>query len=368
MPISNETFPRARGEALGAPAYKENWLHHGRMQLCAVVNRLRRRSLFQKVVIANTVLIAIGVTTGIYLEKRYFAGQRLDFLLLFTANGVSLSILINYLLVKIAFSPLEDLTETMKAVRAGHQDVRVPETVEDPQIKELSQSFNLMLDAMEQQRLIGAAASIKAQEEERKRIARELHDETSQSLTGLVIRIKTAEECVPAGMTEVSERLGAIKEIAHATLNEVHTMAVRLRPSVLDDLGLLAALRSYIKEFQQNTGIHVELELRSFKGRLSPELETVLYRVVQEALTNVARHSGANACKVALHKQKDSVRGEVSDNGQGFDVGTVLSQKGRGLGLHGIKERIELVGGFLEFRSAVGMGSSIQLEVPVSAE
>ena len=109
-------------------------------------------------------------------------------------------------------------------------------------------------------------------------------------------------------MPEVIERLGNINDLAHATLNEVHTMAVRLRPSVLDDLGLAAALRSYAKEFSENTGIPVEMQLLGMSQRLTPELETVLYRVVQEALTNVARHSGATNCRVTLQTEGAGLR------------------------------------------------------------
>lgn len=338
--------------------------------VCDYVNpmmaRLKRRPLFQKVVIANTFLIAIGSVMGIYLEKRYFADGQIGFLTLFVASGVSLSILINYLLVKLAFRPLDDVTETMKAIRVGHRDIRVPEITDDPQIEQLARSLNSMLNSMERQRKRAAASVIQAQEEERKRIARELHDETSQSLTGLVIGIRMVEECVSDTLPDIKQRLQNIHDLAHSTLNEVHNMAVRLRPSVLDDLGLSAALRSYVKEFSENTGIPVDLQILAMAERLPPELETVLYRVVQEALTNVARHSGADSCRVTLQRKANRIQGVISDNGRGFDSeAAMLSEKGRGLGLHGMKERIELVGGSLEFDSQTGEGSTIHLEAPI---
>ncbi len=334
-----------------------------------VINRMMRRPLFQKVIIANTVLIAVGTFMGIYLEKTYFASAKLDFLSFFIVIGVTLTALINYLLAKLAFRPLDDVTDTLKSIRAGQRHVRVPVVKGDTQIAELSQSLNFMLNALEHQRKRDAASAIKAQEEERKRIARELHDETSQSLTGLVIGIKMVEELVPDSMPQVKRRLGSITDLAHQTLNEVHTMAARLRPSVLDDLGLAAALRSYIMEFSENTGIKVETRLLTRNDRLQPELETVLYRVVQEALTNVARHAGASKCTVKLERAGGELRGQITDNGHGFDPEKVLlSTKSRGLGLHGMQERIELVGGSLRFESRPSKGSTIHLEVPTESK
>jgi two-component system sensor histidine kinase UhpB len=331
-----------------------------------VVNRVKRRPLFQKVIIANTVLIAIGALMGLYLQEKYFRGGEVGFMVLFITSGVSLSVLVNYLLVKLAFRPLDDVTDTMKAIRAGHRGIRVPEATDDPQIEELSKSLNSMLNSMERQRKRAAASVIKAQEEERKRIARELHDETSQSLTGLVIGIRMVEEIVPDSQPEIKERLTNISDLAHQTLNEVHTMAVRLRPSVLDDLGLSAALRSYVKEFSQNTNIAVDLQMIGMTERLTPELETVLYRVVQEALTNVARHAKADSCRITLQRKDSKVQGVISDNGRGFDSEMMMmSDNGRGLGLHGMKERIELVGGNLEFDSTPDEGATIHVEVPV---
>ncbi len=335
-----------------------------------VMDRIKRRPLFQKVVIVNTVLLAVGSVLGYYVEQTYFEGGEVGFIALFLISGLGLCILINYLMVKIAFRPLDDVSDAMKAIRAGHRGIRVPEVTDDPQIEELSKSLNSMLNTMDMQRKKAAASVIKAQEEERKRIARELHDETSQSLTGLVIGIRMVQEIVPKTMPDIIERLDNINDLAHATLNEVHTMAVRLRPSVLDDLGLAAALRSYVKEFTDNTGILVEMQLLAMGSRLAPELETVLYRVVQEALTNVARHSGANKCRVTLRRKENSIKGVVEDNGHGFDSQKVMlsDEKGRGLGLHGMKERIELVGGSLEFDSRPNQGATVFIEVPLQTK
>jgi len=332
-----------------------------------VVDKVRRRPLFQKVIIANTTLIVIGAVMGLYLEKRYFDQGAVGFVGLFVFSGLALSILVNYVLVRLAFRPLDDVAEAMKAIRAGHRGIRVPEVTDDPQMEELSKSLNAMLNSLDSQRKRAAASVIQAQEEERKRIARELHDETSQSLTSLIIGIRMVQEVIPDTMPDLRERLKAINEQAHETLNEVHNMAIRLRPSVLDDLGLSAALRSYVKEFIANTGIAVNLQLIAVNERLSAELETVLYRVVQEALTNVARHASARKCQVTLRRKESSILGIIEDDGRGFSPQRVMmsEDQGRGLGLHGMKERIELVGGSLEFESRPEEGTTIMLEVPL---
>ncbi len=334
-----------------------------------VVARIRRRPLFQKIIIANTTLIVLVALGIFYFHQTYYQSSSLERISLFVFSGIAISVLINFLLVRLAFHPLDDVGEAINAIRAGHRGIRVPEAPEDPQIENLSRSLNQMLDAMETARKRAAASVITAQEEERRRIARELHDETSQALTSLIIGIKMAEETIPDEMTNLQERLNNLKDLAHQTLNEVHNMAVRLRPSILDDLGLAAALRSYGKELSENGGIQINMQLIALAERLSPEMETVLYRVVQEALTNVARHSGASMCQVRMRRTDDSVQCLIEDDGKGFYPGEILtSAQGHGLGMHGMRERIELVGGQLEFESEPGKGTSIFLEVPIGNE
>lgn len=335
-----------------------------------VIAKIKQRPFFQKIIIANTLLIAIGSFMGYYFRDRYLEHGQIGFVSLFIISSIALSVLINYILVRIAFRPLDDVTDAMKAIRAGHRGIRVPEVTDDPQIEELSRSLNSMLNSMELQRKRAAASVIQAQEEERKRIARELHDETSQSLTSLIIGLRMVEEILPESDGDIRERLDGINELAHETLNEVHNMAIRLRPSVLDDLGLAAAIRSYSKEFSQNTGIKVDIRLLSMSMRLAPEMETVLYRVVQEALTNIARHADAENCRVTIRRKDHVIQGIIEDDGRGFDPEQVMmsEERGRGLGLHGMKERIELVGGSLEFESRINEGSTIFLEVPLQSE
>jgi signal transduction histidine kinase len=194
-------------------------------------------------------------------------------------------------------------------------------------------------------------AWLKAQEEERARIARELHDEVGQALTGLILGL----EGLPG------DRAEALKELARHTLTEVRRLALDLRPSVLDHLGLEAALRRYVREYAERTGVEVDLSLHLTRP-LPQELETVVYRVVQEALTNVARHSGSPRASVGVVEVLGEVRVFVEDEGRGFDPEAV--DPGR-QGLLGMRERVELLGGRLSVESAPGQGTRVQVRLPI---
>jgi signal transduction histidine kinase len=191
------------------------------------------------------------------------------------------------------------------------------------------------------------------QEEERRAIAQELHDQVGQLLTGLRFRIEAART-EPAAL---SEALAVTDEL----LRTVRELTLQLRPRMLDDLGLRPALEWHIDRFRNQTGIAVELDLALPTSRLSNILETTVYRIVQEALTNVARHSGARAAVVTIAADEHALHVEVSDRGCGFDTAAALA-KNNSLGLAGLAERIRLAGGSLELFSAAGQGTRIHAE------
>lgn len=204
---------------------------------------------------------------------------------------------------------------------------------------------------------------IAAQEEERRRIARELHDDTSQSLTSLKLGLRLLER--PQERAELLQRLATMREVVDQTLEALHDLALDLRPSVLDDLGLVAALERYGRECQHRYHLPVTVQTRGFEGRrLPPALETALYRIAQEALTNVARHADARGAEVVLDYHQAEVRMVVEDDGAGFDPG--LLGDGRRLGLYGMRERAELLGGVVSIEAAPGRGTSILVRVPVT--
>ncbi|MBI4759391.1 MAG: HAMP domain-containing protein [Chloroflexi bacterium] len=208
---------------------------------------------------------------------------------------------------------------------------------------------------------------IVAQEEERKRVARELHDDTGQAISSLMIGLKVASETSTA--EEMRERLGELRGIAAQTLAGVRDLARELRPSLLDDLGLTAALERYLLAYRARFGLEVDLQVTGFADseRLPPQAEITLYRIVQEALTNVAKHAQAGNVSVVVERRAHSVIALVEDDGLGFDVHQVLSSpiEERKLGLYGMQERASLLGGRLVLESGPGRGTTVQVEIPL---
>ena len=205
-----------------------------------------------------------------------------------------------------------------------------------------------------------------AQEDERRRIARELHDETSQSLAVLVMGLDAAAAAIRAGQTP---RLDEVKALAVRTIEEVHRLILDLRPSVLDDLGLLSAIRWYGERYLQPRGISVRCEFEKLEPRLPPVAETAVFRVCQEAMTNIARHAQAETVLVQARVEGGALVVEIEDDGRGFDPAEVARRPGRPhFGLLGIRERVELLGGRLTIDSAPGRGTRLRVEVPLRGE
>jgi signal transduction histidine kinase len=208
---------------------------------------------------------------------------------------------------------------------------------------------------------------IRAQEEERKRIARELHDDTGQAITSLMVGLRAASDVCDL---PVRERLTTVREIAAQTLESVKRLARELRPAVLDDLGLAAALERYIANYRANFNLNVDLQMTGFHNsqRLPAQVELTLYRVIQEALTNIAKHAHARNVSIVVERKRGTVIAVVEDDGQGFDVRALLDSPHdeTKLGLHGMRERAELVGGRWQLESTVGSGTSVFVEIPIA--
>ncbi len=207
---------------------------------------------------------------------------------------------------------------------------------------------------------------IVAQEEERQRIARELHDETEQALASLLIGLRGMEEAPT--IEDARRHVGDLRRVAAQSLDELQRLVLGLRPSLLDELGLAAALQRLCTEFAHTQGIRVELHVGSLSDhRLPSSMETALYRIVQEALTNMVKHAAATAASVLFQLTASSVRMVVEDNGRGFDPESVRQAAGRrgGLGLYGMQERTAILGGTFTIESAVGRGTTIYVEIPL---
>jgi PAS domain S-box-containing protein len=205
---------------------------------------------------------------------------------------------------------------------------------------------------------------LNAQEEERRRIARELHDDTAQTLTSLLVGLRAVEEAEDLG--QVRQAAGTLRALVSGALEGVQRIARGLRPSVLDDLGLEEALERLAAELSQAHGFIVDLQVTGPRlPRLPEALEVVLYRVAQEALTNAWKHASPRAVSVLVHRNPESVRLVVEDDGRGFDAAE--RQAPRQLGLLGMRERVHLVGGSVTVESSIGVGTTLCVTVPIPA-
>jgi signal transduction histidine kinase len=201
---------------------------------------------------------------------------------------------------------------------------------------------------------------VEAQELERKRLARELHDETGQALTSILLGLKPLEQS--AASVEDRAAVASLRELVVSTLQGVRRLAVELRPSALDDFGLATAVERLAETFREQSGIRVDLEAQLGDDRLPSEVETALYRIVQEALTNVVKHAGAARVSIILTHRDSAVAAVIEDDGAGFDPAAVENDV---LGLVGMRERVGLVGGRLRIESGEGTGTTIVAEVPL---
>jgi signal transduction histidine kinase len=200
------------------------------------------------------------------------------------------------------------------------------------------------------------------EDEERRRIARELHDETGQSLTALLVGLRVIEQ--RAESPEVREAAQQLRAVAAQTVDNVGRLARGLHPSVLDDLGLLAAVRRYVTDYAKGHGLPVDLKTEGLGTRQLPSLiQTTMYRILQEGLTNVARHAKATRVELELRLEGGTLELQIRDDGVGFDPATTASAR-TGLGLHGMGERVALLGGTIEIRSTPGQGTVVRVRVP----
>lgn len=333
----------------------------------------RNVPLFYRVLLANVSIVVLGAVAGTYVTATTILDQelpsRFDLMLLFGATGAVLSVAVNYVVLRAAFEPLDQLERLSESVRAGDLSARAaPVALSDPQISRLIDTFNATLDELEQnqrrQREL-VTEVIDAQEGERKRIARELHDDTAQILFAQLLTITALKSSESEAVQEAAEHL---EPMTVEAIEGVRRLALELRPPALDDLGVREAIADLIQRMGENSGITIEDHLQLSRERLPPEIELVLYRVTQEALTNVAKHAQATSAEVTLTRDEERVTLVVKDNGIGFDVRAVTErdERGLGLGLFGMVERAVLVGGTLDIAAHPGRGTRVTLIIPIS--
>ena len=303
--------------------------------------------------------------------------------------GLSVALLLTTVLVH----PLRALVHAMQHVRSGDLTASVSVWADD-EIGEVQHEFNAMLTSLREsraqllvqqaeladlnqanQRLLAEVRmkserlqqllhrAIQAQEAERQRLARELHDETGQALTSLMLQLKALQD--ETELDVIYDWLNGLRYLTSHTVEEVRRLAIDLRPAALDDLGLVPAIRGYLADWAQRSGIDLRFISQNPIGRLPPDLEIILYRVVQEGITNIVRHSHARSARVMLDHIGRSVLLTIEDDGVGVDL---ANYQGNGLGLAGMRERVEMAGGHWQIISGPPAGTRILIDLPVIDE
>lgn len=332
--------------------------------------QLLRTPLFYKILWANIAIVGLGAVGGTVITIWHVTSfpNEIHYALIavFAGAGVAISFFVNQWVLRKALDPLDRLQAAVDDIRTGKPNVRVQlGDNSDERFDRLAGAFNQMLeqlaqDAREMQQL--SRQILQAQEDERYRLARELHDEAAQSLTSLLVHIRLLERAKdPVG---AQRHVQELRDLTARALEDVRRVALDLRPTILDDLGLAAALEWRVDEFNKQDGIHAAITITGLDRRLPRESELVLYRVGQEALSNINRHATASEVTVTLRRDDRCCVLEVADNGVGFDPLRVNPQSGHGLGLVGMRERVAMVGGELEVVSQPGAGARITARVP----
>src|SRR5436190_6509346 len=319
----------------------------------------RRESLIGQVVAVNVLLVV-----AVLFAATAAAGLNLavnDERLRYGAIAVSIVLLlgINMILLRRRFSPLESLIARLEEIDPAQPTTQfvVPRTTVE-EVERLAITFRRLLRRIEEERRRSGRLVLRAQEEERRRLARDLHDEVNQALTAILLRLEALSHSAPP---DLEEELSELKRLVNQAMNELLQLARQLRPTALDDHGLLPAMASHVRRFAAQTGIKTDLNASGESSELQPDEEIAVYRIAQEALANVARHADARSVEVNLRAEAGGgVQLTVRDDGRGFETG----RPGRGLGLGGMAERARLVGGELTIESQPGAGTRLCLRVP----
>ncbi|MBI5933084.1 MAG: HAMP domain-containing protein, partial [Chloroflexi bacterium] len=308
----------------------------------------------------------IGLSdASMQLALSTLTAQFLLTILLVSMTGVLVAVFLTWILTR----PILFLVIATQEVAKGNFAPRVKRWAND-EIGDLADAFNAMTEELahtdelrrerEALRRQLLEKVITTQEDERRRIARELHDSTSQNLTSLIVGLRMME--AHCSQCAAQSKASDLREVASHTLDEVHDLSMRLRPRVLDDLGLAAAIERLSFEWQARHKIPVDVEIR-ISERLPGDVETAVYRIVQEALTNIARHAHAKTASILIERRDDIIRAIIEDDGLGFDINT--SHGERHLGLLGMRERAELLDGKLTIESSPEHGTSVFIEIPL---
>jgi two-component system sensor histidine kinase UhpB len=321
----------------------------------------RRLSLGWRAGLANAAVFTVVFILFIVTPVTVHAPPRLGEVLVL-AVGLGAMLGVNLLLLRRALSPLRELAGQMERI-----DLRDParrlsgSEAYGPALTAFVETFNAMVDRLAEERRAGARAALTAQERERLRIGRALHDEAGQTLTAIALE---AERAASEGPPAQREQMASLAAQIHASLDEIRRISRDLRPEALDDLGLINALIALTSRADRQSGVRIERRFSDPLPALPTELELVIYRVAQEALTNVLRHAQASHCSIVLESNDGEVELRVSDDGVGIPSSRVDADT---IGIEGMRERALLGNGTLAIRSDPGQGTTVTLRLPVDA-
>jgi two-component system sensor histidine kinase UhpB len=320
--------------------------------------RMTRRddSLIGQVVAANVVLVALTIFAA-SLAAGIDDIHEQQWQAMVLALALVLTFAVNLWMLQRRFRPLDRLIDRIERI-----DPAEPATFEleqgDPvaEIDRLGQSFKRLLEGMEEERRRSGQLVMRAQEDERRRLARDLHDEVNQALTAILLRLEAlSHDAPPERAAEVAE----LKRLVNQAMEELLSLARQLRPSALDDHGLVPAIEAQLSRFAAQGGVEARLRADGDPEELGESAQTAIYRTVQEALQNISRHAAATAVEVELDVEGPRAQLRVRDDGGGFDPREGTNR----LGLKGMAERARLVGGELDVRSAPGGGTTVTLRI-----
>ncbi len=348
--------PRAEVKPRAVPSRPQLWLT-GPRRLLRPEPGYRRLSLYARVVLINGAVLATA-TLALALTPAtvpYPIAVREAIVL---GLGVSVIVIANAILLRLSFRPLARLVHAMRTIDLLQPGSRL-RISGGTEVRHVIQGFDQMLDRLEGERQESNRRAIMTREGERRRIGQELHDEIGQRLTGILLQLERTIEHTSAS---TREELTQVQELARSTLDEIGRLAWQLRPGILDDLGLEAALEALVDGIPEEIDPDVRLQVDPPVPRLDPEAELAIYRVAQEALTNALRHSQSTRILLELGLRDERVRLAVSDNGRGL-----RPTGAEGAGMRGMRERALLIGAKLQIASLPDAGVTVQLELPHAA-
>ena len=329
--------------------------------------------LFYKILVANIAIVLtctlVGTLFTISIVRAEPDRSLFTPIALFALLGVLTSAIVNAVILRLALSPLKSLEQTAVRIQQGELVARAPVSpLADAEFRQLVNMFNKMLDhlALYRQRLKDTThRAIHAEEMERQRLSHELHDETSQRLAALIIRLRLVRDAEDASLRNA--RIEQLREEIVEITDDIRRFARGLRPTALDQAGLAAAITEHGRLVRETSEIDISVDADRLEGILAPDTELALYRIVQEAMSNAVRHAKARSIRVRITNSNGCVIASVTDDGCGFVEDDLASTGASGLGLFGMRERASYVQGDVSIDSTPGRGTSVRVRIPLEA-